>query len=67
MHLVEITILSLYHVIVKPKKYQQSQQKLDTFLEDKVFHKSKISKKFINKSWSPSLIFFKKNQKELTI
>ena len=35
---------------------QQSRQKLDTFLENKVLSKSKFSKKCNNKSWAPSLI-----------
>ena len=38
--------------------YEQSQQKLGTFLENKVLKKSKFSKKFINISWSPNQIFF---------
>ena len=37
MHLVEIIIFSLYHVIVRPtKNIQHSRQKLGTFLENKV-------------------------------
>ena len=35
----------------------QTGQRLDTFLENKVY-KIKNFKKIINKSWSPSLIFF---------
>ena len=40
------------------QNYEQSQQKLGTILENKVSLKSKISKTFSNKSWSPSQIFF---------
>ena len=40
------------------QNYGQSQQKLGTILENKLFKKSKISKTFINKSLSPSRIFF---------
>ena len=38
--------------------YEQSWQKLDTFLVNKVLQKSKFSKIFNNKSWSPNQIFF---------
>ena len=31
---------------------------MGTFLGNKVLQKSKFSKKFINKSWSPNQIFF---------
>ena len=43
-----------------------SRQKLGIFLENKVLSKSKFSKKFIGKSWSPCQIFFteKKIQKD---
>jgi len=37
-------------------------KKLGTFLENKVFQKSKFSEKEINKSWSPSPIFFTEKQ-----
>ena len=39
MYLVEIVIFSLYHVIIRPKyqNYEESEQKLDTFLGTKNF------------------------------
>ena len=40
------------------QNYEQSRQKLGTILENRVSYKSKISKTFFNKSWSPSQIFF---------
>ena len=40
------------------QNYKQSRQKLGTFIENKVLQKSKLSKNFIYKSWSPSQIFF---------
>jgi hypothetical protein len=44
------------------KNYQNSeisQQKMNTFLENKVFFNHFFPQNFISKSWSPSLIFFK--------
>ena len=35
------------------QNYEQSRQKSGTILENKVFYKSKFSKTFFNKSWSP--------------
>ena len=40
------------------QNYEERGQKLDTFLENKVFKKSKFSKNFIYKTFSPGLIFF---------
>ena len=61
MHLVEISIFSLNNVTALSDltNYEQSRQKLGTFLENKVFKKSKFSKTFFIKSWSSSPIFFK--------
>ena len=53
MHPVEIS------ATVTSTKIIKSRQKLGTFLENKVFHKSKISKYVFDKSWSPSPISFK--------
>ena len=39
------------------QNYEQSRQKLGTFLVDKVLQKSEFSKNFINISWSPNQIF----------
>jgi hypothetical protein len=39
-------------IIVRPIIYEQSQQKLGTFLENKIITKLKISKSFFDKSWS---------------
>ena len=39
------------------QKYEQSQQKLGTILENKVPQKSKFSITLFYKSWSPSQIF----------
>ena len=44
------------------QNYEQSQQKLGTFLENKVPQKSKFPKNIFNKSWSPSPIFFKEKK-----
>ena len=48
-----------------PIEYYQnlkiSWQKMGTFFENKVFFKYFFLKKFINKSWSPSLVFFKES------
>ena len=47
------------------QNYEQSQQKLGTFLENKVHTlKIKVFKKLRNKSWSPSEIFFTKKNSE---
>ena len=43
------------------KSYEQSLQKLGTFLENKVFQKTKLSKIFFIKSWFPSPICFLEN------
>ena len=40
------------------QNYELSRQKLGTNLENKLSKKSKFSKTFFNKSWSPSQIFF---------
>ena len=40
------------------QNYEQSWQKLGSFLVNKVLKKSKFSKKFINISWSSNQIFF---------
>ena len=40
------------------QNYEQSRQKLGTILENKVSKRSKSSKTFFNKSWSPGQIFF---------
>jgi len=55
---VEISIVSLNNVTAR----QSQKKKLGTFLENKVFQKSKFSEKEINKSWSPSPIFFTEKQ-----
>ena len=39
------------------QNYEQSRQKLGTILGNKVPLKSKFSKTFFNKSWSPSQVF----------
>ena len=66
MHLLEIGIFSLNHVIVRPTKIMNRFDKnWAQYLENKVFQKSKFSKNIICKSWSLSLIFFtEKNQKD---
>ena len=43
------------------QNYEQSRQKLGTFLENKVLKKSKFSKNFIKISWSSNQIFFTEN------
>ena len=65
MRLVEISIFSLNDVIVRLTKiYEQSQHKLDIFLENKVLKELMFSENFTCKSWSPSLliIFIKKSE-----
>ena len=55
MHLMEISIfLSKSCHCQTYQNYEQSRQKLGTILENKVSEKSKFSKTFFNKSWSPS-------------
>ena len=50
----EISIFSLNNVCQTYQNFEQSWQKLSTFLGNKVLKKSKFSKNFINKSWSPT-------------
>ena len=40
------------------QNYEQRRQKLGTYLENKIPQKLDFSKKNLDKSWSPSLIFF---------
>ena len=40
------------------QNYEQRRQKLGTILENKTSKKSKFSKTFFKKNWSPSQIFF---------
>ena len=59
MYLLEISTFSLNCHCQTYQNYEQSQQKLGTFLVDKEPYKSKFSKNIINLSWSPNQIFFK--------
>ena len=54
--LVKIIVFSLDNQTYQ--NYEQRQQKLGTLLENKVFQKTKFSKIFFIKTWSPRSIFF---------
>ena len=61
MHLVEISIFAKSCHGQTYQNYEQSRQKLDSILGNKVLWKSKFSETFLNTSWSPSQIFFNEN------
>ena len=68
MHLVEIAIFSIYHFIIRPTTaVNRAKKNCTNFYKIRyIFRKSWVSKNFMNKSWSHSLISLKKtkNQKD---